>query len=152
VIQATPGEPGVGSETSRRSIAHQGIDIMLQKLIGLAVAGAAGTLARYSLAGIVHRWLGGMFPWGTAVVNILGCFLFGLVWTAAGERTAISPELRSVVLISFMGAFTTFSTFVSESGQLLSDAEVLVGFANVAFQLVTGLGVFYLGLAVGRTI
>lgn len=125
---------------------------MLQKLFWLALAGACGTLARYGLAGAVHRWLGGVFPWGTAFVNILGCLLFGLIWAATGERTTISPEVRSVILIGFMGAFTTFSTFVSETGQLLSDAELLIGFANIAFQLVTGLGVFYLGLAIGRTI
>jgi CrcB protein len=125
---------------------------MLQKLVWLALAGACGTLARYGLAGAVHRWLGGVFPWGTAFVNILGCLLFGLIWAAMGERTIISPEVRSVVLIGFMGAFTTFATFAAETGQLFSDGELLIGFANITFQLVTGLGVFYLGLAIGRTI
>ena len=125
---------------------------MIQKLALLAFAGACGTLARYGLAGAVHRWLGGVFPWGTAFVNILGCLLFGIVWAAAGERDTISPEMRTIILVGFMGAFTTFSTFVSETSNLLSDAELLIALANLAFQLVTGIGVFYLGLAIGRAI
>ena len=125
---------------------------MIEKTLWLALAGACGTLARYGLAGMVHRWLGSSFPWGTAFVNILGCFLFGLVWAAASERGVISPEMRTIILVGFMGAFTTFSTFVSETGQLLSDAELLLGLANITFQIVTGIGIFYLGLAVGRTV
>jgi CrcB protein len=125
---------------------------MLSKLIGLALAGACGTLARYGLAGAVHRWLGSSFPWGTAFVNIAGCWLFGLVWAVASERGRLSPEMRTILLVGFIGAFTTFSTWVSETGQLLSDAELLIGLANIAFQLVTGFGVFYFGLAIGRAI
>jgi CrcB protein len=125
---------------------------MVQKLAYLALAGALGTLARYVLAGATHKWLGGAFPWGTALVNVLGCFLFGVVWAIAGERGTIGPEMRTILLVGFMGAFTTFSTFVFETSQLLSDAELLVGLANITFQVVTGLGVFYLGLAIGRVI
>lgn len=125
---------------------------MMQKLAWLAFAGACGTLARYGLAGTVHRWLGASFPWGTALVNVLGCLLFGVVWAAGSERALISPELRTILLVGFMGAFTTFSTFISETGQLLADAELLIGFANVALQLVAGFGGFFLGLAIGRII
>ena len=125
---------------------------MFQKIIWLALAGACGTLARYALSGAVHRWLGSSFPWGTAVVNITGCLLFGIVWAAAGERGTISPELRTIILVGFMGAFTTFSTFISETGQLLSEAELLIGLTNIAFQIAIGLGLFYLGVGIGRTI
>lgn len=124
---------------------------MFWKIVWLALAGACGTVARYGLTGAVHRWLGSSFPWGTAVVNILGCLLFGIVWAAASERGTISPGMRTIILVGFMGAFTTFSTFISETSQLLSNTELLIGFANIAFQTVTGMGVFYLGLAIGRT-
>ena len=125
---------------------------MCYKLIGLAVAGAAGTLARYGLGGLAQRWLGESFPWGTAVVNVAGCFAFGVVWGLASDRWTITPETRTVILVGFLGAFTTFSTFVSETGQLFSDAEVLIGLGNVAFQFVAGIGVFFFGLAVGRAV
>jgi len=125
---------------------------MIEKTLWLAVAGACGTLARYGLAGMVHRWLGSSFPWGTAFVNILGCLLFGLFWAAVSERGLVSPGTRTIILVGFMGAFTTFSTFVAETGRLLSDSELLMAFANVAFQMVIGVGMFFLGLAIGRTV
>jgi len=125
---------------------------MLEKLIGIGIAGACGTLARYWLSGSVYRWLGRGFPWGTAVVNIFGCFLFGIVLSIAGERWAISSEMRTIILTGFMGAFTTFSTFASETGQLLAGAEFLAGLGNIVFQIVAGVGFFVLGQAIGRTI
>ena len=125
---------------------------MIQKLAWVALAGACGTLARYGLGGAVQRWMGGNFPWGTATVNIFGCLLFGIVWAAGSERALISPDVRFIVLTGFMGAFTTFSTFVAESSQLFAGAELLIGFANVFLQLLAGSGGFFLGLAIGRII
>jgi CrcB protein len=125
---------------------------MIQKICLLALAGACGTLARYGLAGAVHRWLGGNFPWGTAVVNVLGCLLFGIVWAAGSERAIISPETRIIILTGFMGAFTTFSTFIAETSHLLTGTQLLMGFINIALQLVAGTGAFLLGLGLGRII
>ena len=78
------------------------------KLAWLALMGALGTLCRYGLDGAVLRACGTRFPWGILVVNALGCFLFGLIWPLAEDRMLISSETRSLVLIGFMGAFTTF--------------------------------------------
>lgn len=125
---------------------------MVHKLAWLALAGACGTLARYGLAGAVHQWFGSWFPWGTAFVNVLGCLFFGVVWAMGNERAMISPETRTIVLVGFLGSFTTFSTFISETSQLLSGAELFIGFINMASQLVLGIGVFFLGLAAGRLI
>jgi len=124
---------------------------MAQKIFWLAAAGACGTLARYALGGAVYKWFGTSFPWGTIAVNVLGCFLFGLVWSVS-RHGMISPEIRTIVLVGFMGAFTTFSTFVFETSQLLTDDELLMALANVAVQVITGIGVFYLGLVAGRVI
>lgn len=123
---------------------------MWQKLLWIALGGACGTLARYGLGGAIQRLLGPGFPWGTAAVNIIGCFLCGIVWVLAIERGNFSPEMRTALLVGFMGAFTTFSTFVSETGQLLADAELLIGLGNVAFQVVAGTGIFFFGAALGR--
>lgn len=122
------------------------------KLILIALAGAAGTLARYFLGGVVQRAYGGTFPWGTVAVNMAGCFLFGLVWSLAEERLVISGETRAVVLIGFMGAFTTFSTFIFESGTLLRDSQYALMFGNLALQNTTGLVFLFAGLAAGRTL
>ena len=123
---------------------------MLQNLVLLSVAGAAGTLARYGMSEIVSHLLGRRFPWSTLSVNLLGSLLFGLVWTLADERKLISPQAGLVILTGFMGAFTTFSTFAFESGQLLSAAKWDLLFANVAAQNGLGLLAVFAGRAVAR--
>ena len=128
------------------------MSLLIQKLSGIAVAGAAGALARYALAGAVQRGLGSTFPWGTAVVNILGCLLFGVVWAVTAERWSVSSEMRTIILVGFMGSFTTFSTFASETGRLLADSEYLLGAGNLMLQVVVGIGAVFLGLAIGRAI
>jgi fluoride exporter len=125
---------------------------MAVKLLLLAVAGALGTLARYALGGFVQRLHDASFPWGTLAVNGLGCFLFGVVWTLGEERLVVSGETRIVLLVGFMGAFTTFSTYAFETSAMLRDTEWLLAAANVLSQNVLGVLCFFLGAAVGRWI
>jgi CrcB protein len=125
---------------------------MGQKLFWLAVAGGLGTLSRYALAGWVQRWAGGVYPWGTVAVNATGCFAFGIIWAVAGERWAFGQEARTVILVGFLGAFTTFSTLVSESSQLAMDSEWLLAIANLFGQNALGIAAYFLGLALGRMI
>lgn len=123
---------------------------MLEKLGLIALAGAIGTLARYWVSGLVYDLLGKNFPWGTAAVNILGCFLFGLVWELGEGRMLIRAETRTIVLTGFMGAFTTFSTFIFESGGFIEDGRWLAALGNVSFQTVVGFAALFAGLALGR--
>jgi CrcB protein len=123
----------------------------LPKLFLLALAGACGTLARYWLSIGVHLTLGRGFPWGTAVVNLLGCLLFGLVWVLADERQVLSPEVRGLLLVGFMGAFTTFSSLIFETGELVRGSQWGLAALNVLGQNALGFVAFYLGTALGRT-
>jgi CrcB protein len=119
----------------------------------IAIAGAIGTLARYYLGGFVQRAAGaGGFPWGTFSVNMLGCLLFGFVWTLAEEKFVIGPQARAVILVGFMGALTTFSTFVFDTGALLRGSQLAFAIGNIAVQNVTGLIFLFLGIAVGRLV
>jgi CrcB protein len=122
----------------------------LNKLILIALAGGCGALARYGLGGAVHRLLGAGFPWGTAAVNLVGCFLFGLVWALADGRFAVSGEARVIVLVGFMGAFTTFSTFIFETGGLLLEAQWAMAIANLALKNTVGLMALWMGMALAR--
>lgn len=124
----------------------------MQNLLWIAAAGGVGALARYGLGGLVHRLWGPSFPWGTFTVNILGCFMFGLVWALAETRFAISGQMRLIVLTGFMGSFTTFSTFVFESGMLLRDGQYLLAAANMIGQNLVGLLALFLGLALARAL
>jgi CrcB protein len=122
------------------------------KILWLAVAGAAGTLARYALAGGVHRFTGQAYPWGTLTVNAIGCLLFGLVWSVSESRLLISPQARPFILTGFMGAFTTFSTYAFESSQLMRDGQWIAAIANIASQNMLGLACTIAGFALGRCI
>lgn len=122
------------------------------KLLILAVAGACGTLARYGMAGVAQRLGGDWFPWGTFAVNVFGCLLFGLVYALAEDRVLISGQTRFFVLVGFMGAFTTFSTFIFESGDLLRDGQMWRAFANLGGQAALGLTALFVGLVLGRLV
>lgn len=123
---------------------------MLGKVLLIALAGAAGTLARWWLSGAVYAVIGRGFPWGTAVVNILGCLLFGFVWVLAEDRLLIRGETRFIILTGFMGAFTTFSTYMFESGEMLRTGQWLAAAGNLLGQMANGLAALALGMALGR--
>lgn len=122
----------------------------LEKLIWIGLAGVLGTIARYGLSGIVQRACGSAFPCGTLAVNVLGCFLFGLVWSLAEDRLSISGEMRTVILIGFFGAFTTFSGFAFETIQLMRDAQWASAAGNIMAQNAVGITGLFLGLMAGR--
>ncbi len=124
---------------------------MTTKLLGVALAGAFGTVARYTLSQMVESWRpAGGFPWGTLVVNALGCFGFGLIWSVAGGRAGLSAEMRLFVLTGFLGAFTTFSTFQFETGKLLQDAQWLTALGNILGQNALGVSMLVAGVLLGR--
>lgn len=122
---------------------------LFQNLIWLALAGALGTISRWGLGLMVQRWLGFSFPWGTLVVNVLGCFLFGLVWSLAENKFFISNAARVVILTGFMGAFTTFSTFAFETGEMMRHGEWPYAFVNLLVQNALGLLFLFMGLSIG---
>jgi CrcB protein len=124
----------------------------MKRLLLLAATGAVGTLARYWMSGAVQRIAGTGFPWGTLVVNGSGCFFFGLVWALAEERLLISGQTRLILLVGFAGAFTTFSTYIFETRQMLAASEWLLGAASFLLENIAGLTLLLLGIAIGRAI
>ncbi len=122
------------------------------KLVGLCVAGACGTLARYGLASLLQRGRHAGFPWGTLAVNVLGCFLFGLIWTSTQQRFVINSDTRTIILVGFLGAFTTFSSFQFETAQMLEHAEWLMAGLNLGGSLALGFGAYLLGAWVARIV
>jgi len=124
----------------------------LPKIALIALAGVFGTLARYFLGGAVQRLYGGSFPLGTFFVNMTGTFLFGFIWSLAEDRLVISSDARAVVLVGFMGAFTTFSSFMFETGELMRDSQWALALGNIALQNITGIIFLFAGLAIGRLI
>ena len=123
---------------------------MLNVLL-LIAGGAAGTLARYGLTTWLRLALGPTpLPWGTIAVNLLGCFLFGVVWAAADRRGALGGPAPLLLLTGFLGAFTTFSTFAFETVDLLRAGHPGWAAANLALQNTGGILLVLAGLAAGR--
>jgi CrcB protein len=120
------------------------------KLVLLFAAGGLGTLLRYGISSLVQRHAGLSFPWGTFAVNMIGCFLFGVAWSVFESRLDVSRELRAMILVGFLGGFTTFSSFAFEGVGLLRDGAILPALGHLIGQNVTGLLLVWVGLAVGR--
>ena len=124
----------------------------MRTVLGIALAGALGALARYGLEGVVSRRLAGAFPWGTFVVNVTGAFVAGLLFTIFTQRVVVAPWVRSTLLIGFLGAYTTFSTLSLETFRLIEDGAYVMGALNSVGSLVVGLVAVYGGVLVGRAI
>lgn len=119
------------------------------KFIYLAIGGLSGTFARYFLAGAVYELLGTRFPYGTLIVNLFGCFIIGIFTTIAENKFLINPNLKVLLMIGFCGAFTTFSTFIFETSNLIRDGETSRAFINVILSVIIGFVVFRIGVFLG---
>ncbi len=123
---------------------------MLTKILYICAGGAAGSLSRYWLSGVVQRMVGGSFPLGTFAVNMLGCLLFGAVWGFFENRLLPGSEVRLLILTGFMGAFTTFSTYMFETAELVKFGQIAMALLNVVGQSAVGLILVLAGIALGR--
>jgi CrcB protein len=121
-------------------------------LISSAIVGSGGfigSLARYGVGGLVHRQLPlAIFPYGTLLVNLLGCLLIGAIAGLAESRQLFGPQFRQFALIGILGGFTTFSTFGFETVAMLRDADYLRAGANVGVNVAAGLALVWLGYQV----
>ncbi|MCU7862246.1 MAG: fluoride efflux transporter CrcB, partial [Candidatus Thiodiazotropha sp. (ex Lucinoma kastoroae)] len=115
-----------------------------------ASGGAIGALFRFWVANGVYGLLGHEFPYGTLVVNVLGSLVMGFLYVLLLERTTVSPELRGALLIGFLGAFTTFSTFSIETINLLEQAELLKAGLNILLSVTACVMACWFGLVLGR--
>jgi CrcB protein len=113
-------------------------------IIGLGLAGALGTLARYGAGVVAVALLGTSYPYGTFFVNVSGSFLFGLL---AG-LPLIPTEWRIILLTGFLGGFTTFSAFAFENQQLLEQHRYIAFAVNVAGQNILGIVAVIAGFAI----
>ena len=115
------------------------------QLLLIALGGALGSVCRYGLSTLVQRLSSPFFPYGTFVVNVLGCFVFGVIMGAARQRFVLGPPERAFLLIGILGGFTTFSTFTYETFALLQGGEFVRAFLNTGGQVVFGLAALWAG-------
>ena len=116
----------------------------------IAMGGALGATARFAMSHQVYQWFGRDFAWGTLSVNVLGSFIMGMIAVLFVDKLALSTEWRAFIMVGFLGAFTTFSTFSYETMQYIEVGEINKAFINIAVSVVTCLIAVWIGMLAAR--
>ena len=120
------------------------------KVLLIGLAGLFGTLGRYWLAGLFTERYGETFPLGTLAVNLIGCFLAGLLFYLMQERWPVNQTLRAVVMIGFLGGFTTFSAYGLQTFTLLRDGQFAFAALNLLISNAAGLLMVWAGYTLAK--
>ena len=122
----------------------------MSRVVLIGLAGALGTICRYGIGLWARSALGTEFPYGTLIVNVVGCFLIALVSQVALTTTLVSPTLRLTLTTGFLGGLTTYSSFNYETTELFRAGAWLPGAVNFAATFIGCLGAGIVGLALAR--
>lgn len=120
------------------------------ELLSIAAGGALGAVSRFCLGNLISRIIGSALPYGTFVINIVGCFFMGLIMTMIIERGMLATAWRLFLCVGFLGGFTTFSSFGYETLMLLREEKIVAALAYVGGSIILGLMSAALGVAVGK--
>ena len=123
---------------------------MIKSLLIVGTGSFIGGAMRYWLSTLMKSACGQGFPWGTLMVNLLGCFLFGMLFAVFGKSSATDNTLYLLLTTGVCGGFTTFSTFANESVQMLQQGNTWGFVGYVATSVVAGLALIALGYGVAR--
>lgn len=118
----------------------------------VGIGGLAGSLLRYLVSVLFSSYATSPFPYSTFLVNLIGCFLIGLIYAVSDRGQMLSPEWRILLTTGFCGGFTTFSTFSYESVRLLQDGEFIYSLANAAFSVLFGFAATWLAIVMVRSV
>jgi len=121
---------------------------LLRRYLAIAAAGSLGAMFRYFVASQVGRF-GFRFPWGTFIINITGSLFLGWFLTIVPKHN-ISDATRLAIGVGFVGAYTTFSTFMYESNQLADDGAGLLAIMNIVGSLAVGIIAVRCGMWLAR--
>ena len=124
----------------------------MRTALAIAVGGALGAVARYLLERVVNRHWGDEFPWGTFVVNVSGSFVLGALVGLFATRLNVPLWLQAAATVGFLGAFTTFSTYMLQIYRSTSTGHLAIAFANAFGSLAAGVLALYAGILLARTL
>jgi CrcB protein len=121
----------------------------LQHILLIAGCGALGAICRYGVGAWSNHYLTDRFPLGTLLVNVVGCFLIGLVMQMA-DHGAVSPLLKTALVVGFLGALTTFSAFGHDTFRHFEAGDHLHALVNIGSNMLLGLAAVWAGVVAGR--
>ena len=122
------------------------------QLLLVGLGGFGGAVLRWLVDGWVSERNPTAFPLGTLVINLTGAFTLGVLFAWVIERNVLPPDVRLPLMVGFLGAYTTFSTFMLESWRLVEEGAYGLATANLVGSVVLGLVAVVGGLAIGRLI
>jgi len=122
----------------------------MEKYLFIGLGGFLGSIIRYALSTAVYRAAGESFPYGTVTVNIIGCFIIGLLMTLFQERFVVQSNLRLFVIIGILGGFTTFSSFSYETFALLKAGNIFDAAMNSLLSLFGCIAATWGGYLIGK--
>lgn len=125
---------------------------MLKQLFLVAVGGAVGSVFRFLTGVAVTRLAGLSFPWGTLTVNVVGSFAIGFLTELVARKLNASMEMRLLIVVGFLGGFTTFSSFSLDTMVLIERGATVAAVSYVLASVVLSLLAAFGGLALGRTV
>jgi len=115
------------------------------------LGGSIGALSRYGVSLLAVKLFGTRFPWGTLIVNLIGCFFIGLAFALAERSSSImSPSMRLLFVTGYLGGLTTFSTYAVETTNALGAQNSISAILNVAANNLLGVGLVLLGMWIVR--
>ena len=124
----------------------------MNMLMAIAFGGAVGALGRHFVNVGVSHWIGLGIPWGTLIVNIIGSFAMGVLVHIMATPWTVPPEVRALLTVGALGAFTTFSTFSLDVIVLYERGQVMFAAGYVLASVVGAIGALLLGLRLARVV
>lgn len=121
-------------------------------ILAIAVGGALGAVMRYVLSSQITHFAGSGFPWGILIVNLLGCFIMGVIAELGVLSVNLSPEMRAFLTTGILGGFTTFSAFALDSAVLMERGDLVGSMAYVAASVGGSIMALFAGLAIVRAL
>lgn len=123
----------------------------MQKVLWIGLGGGLGTILRYVVSSMDHRFFLGTFPAGTLMVNITGSLVIGFLWGFC-EKVDLASGVQLFVFIGLLGGYTTFSSFALENLNLLREGELRIAAVNIVATNFLGLVAVFLGFYAARFI
>ena len=123
---------------------------MLKISLIIGLGGFLGSISRYWLSLFVDKTFFGAYPYGTFAVNIIGCFLLGLIYAFADKEQLMTQEMRFFLATGFCGSFTTFSTFSYENQLLYQEGEWTTLITYIVLSVLVGILTTIAGVSLGR--